>query len=143
MPAENASTLRLQTHCRHFGKRIQCMSSPTDICNRKPRSKNSDMKRAGLVQLQVLNYTELEIPKPGIQHPQEKGAGCQQSTHLSKVLQRDTSSRFSGEGVEATRKGGMQKTLQYILLAIARAPFRQRDTPRTTTTVTYKCADRL
>lgn len=50
---------------------FQCTNTP----KRKPISKNRDMNKAGLVHLQVLNYIELEISNPGIQHPQTKGAG--------------------------------------------------------------------
>lgn len=66
------------------------------------------MKRAGLVQLQVLNYAELEISNPGIQHPQSKGAGAggRCSTHLSQMFRHDTFSKSSGEV-----RGGTQKML--------------------------------
>lgn len=58
--AEKASPLPCKL-CEQFlpedilEKRIQCMSSPTNLWERKPRSKTSDSKRSGSVQAEVFN----------------------------------------------------------------------------------------
>lgn len=76
--AEKASPLPCKL-CEQFlpedilEKRIQCMSSPTNLWEKKPRSKTSDRKWSGSVQAEVLTYAELDTSKPGTQHHQWQG----------------------------------------------------------------------
>lgn len=81
-------------------KRIQCMSSPTNLWERKPRSKTSDRKRVRCVQVQVLTYAELDISKPGTQHHQRPRS---RRSIQHSVLVLDTFSKSSG------RRGGQKK----------------------------------
>lgn len=92
---------------------MQCMSSPTNLCEKKPRSKTSGIKLAGSALVQVLSQAALEFSKPEIQSiTKDQGAGGQGGTHVGKgVPEHDTLSKSSPGGVEASRKGGTGKML--------------------------------
>lgn len=97
-------------------KRIQCMSSPTNLWERKPRSKTSDRKRVRCVQVLVLTYAELDISKPGTPHHQRQGSRrsiqhppTQRSRtwHLLKIF------REEGRPKEREVRGKCSNTLSY------------------------------
>lgn len=131
---------------RHFGKKNSMHVFTHDLCEKKPKSKTSDMKLAGCVQVQVLllTYSKLELSKPGIRHHQREGSRSVQHPPRWGPLLNITHnfSKIFPERREGRKKRRYGENALIHLLTTAQAFLHQRETP-STTTVTSKCAGRL